>query len=86
MPIIASDAGGMPEVVRHQKNGLLIPPGDVTALADAIDQLALSARLRQQLGAAGKNIADQEFSVDTMVEGNLDVYRRTLGQTHAFSS
>ncbi|MHB1414312.1 MAG: glycosyltransferase family 4 protein [Chloroflexota bacterium] len=51
-PVIASQAGGLPEVV-NQENGILIPPGDVAALATAMDSLAGSRRLREGLGQAG---------------------------------
>ena len=36
LPLIASDVGGIPDIVRHGETGLLVPPGDVTALADAV--------------------------------------------------
>ena len=75
VPIIAADAGGIPEAVRDGVNGLLFPPGDVQALADAIRRLLTDVDLRHRLGQGGRALMSKEFSVDAMVEGNLAVYR-----------
>lgn len=79
VPIIASRAGGMPEAVRHEHNGLLVPPGDAPALATAIGRLLADAPLRRRMGNAGRRLVAEQFSVDAMVQGNLGVYRSLLG-------
>lgn len=53
LPIIATSAGGTPELVVHGENGLLVPPHDVNALAEAIASLATDHELRRALGARG---------------------------------
>jgi glycosyltransferase involved in cell wall biosynthesis len=78
VPIVASDAGGMPEAVRRDLNGLLVPPGSPRALGSAIATLLRDRRLARQMGHAGKELMRREFSVDVMVEGNLAVYRELL--------
>ncbi|MGH8444682.1 MAG: glycosyltransferase family 4 protein, partial [Solimonas sp.] len=78
VPIVASRAGGIPEAVRDGVNGLLVPPHDVQALGDAIIALASDDARRQAIGAAGRKLIADEFSVDVMVEGNLAVYRELL--------
>jgi len=78
VPIIASNAGGMPEAVRHELNGLLVPPGDVQALATAMAALLRNREFAQKMGQAGKHLMRSEFSVDAMVDGNLAVYRELL--------
>jgi glycosyltransferase involved in cell wall biosynthesis len=78
VPIVACRAGGVPEAVRHGLNGLLIEPGDVTALAAAINRLLVDPALRVHMGAAGRALMVREFSVDVMCEGNLAVYRKVL--------
>jgi len=69
LPIIAADAGGIPELVEHEDNGLLVPPNDAIALASAIDRLASSADLQERLGARsyekskGLNTWDDCFAI-----------------------
>lgn len=75
VPIVAGRAGGMPEIVRPGVNGELIEPGDHAALAAHLIRLLADPALRQRYGAAGRELALREFSVDAMVEGNRAVYR-----------
>jgi hypothetical protein len=72
VPIVTSRAGGLPEAVQDGVTGILCPPGDVAALAAAIDRLAGDAacgRVRRRRPA--RILA--EFSIDAMVDGNLDL-------------
>lgn len=78
VPIIASRAGGMPEAVQDNVSGLLISPGDVKALIQMLRRLMDEPLLRRSMGDAGRNRILNEFSVDTMVEGNMAVYRKIL--------
>ena len=84
VPMIASRAGGIPEVVRHEVNGLLIPPGDRDALADAIERLLDDAALRRSLGDAGRQVA-REFSIEAMVAGNRAVYEALVAEAGGLS-
>lgn len=56
LPVVASDVGGLPEVVQQGHTGWLVPPGDVRALAAALLQLVQSPALRQALGRAGRQM------------------------------
>ena len=51
---IGTQAGGIPELIAHEQNGLLIPPDDVPAMAAALDRLMSDEALRTKLGAAGR--------------------------------
>ncbi len=53
LPVIATTAGGTPEAVRHEQNGLLVPPDDARALADAIARLMTEPELHARIGAQG---------------------------------
>jgi len=75
VPIVAVNAGGMPEVVHDGVNGLLVPPGDSAALVAAIRRLLSDRPLMQRMGQAGMQRIESEFSIDGMVQGNLQVYR-----------
>ena len=79
VPIVASAVGGIPEAVRDDLNGLLVPPGDVPALAAAMVELLQDDVRRRAMGAAGREIVETEFSPARMVEGHLGIYRELLG-------
>ena len=78
--IVATRAGGIPEVVAHDQTGVLVPPRDADALAAAIVRLLGDPDRRAQLGAAGHERARTSFSVERMVQATLDAYGR-LGDT-----
>lgn len=80
VPIVACRAGGIPEAVRDGVNGLLVPPGDVDALRGAIARVLRDPGLARRLGDAGRDLVAKEFSPDSMVEGNLAVYREVLAE------
>jgi len=74
VPIIGGRAGGIPEVVQHGVNGLLITPGDVAGLTDSLNQLLASADTRGRMGLAGRAHIESSFSIDAMIRGNLSCY------------
>lgn len=57
LPVIASAVGGIPEIVEHEKNGLMVPPGNPSELADAIRRLASSPELRARLATVAYSTA-----------------------------
>jgi glycosyltransferase involved in cell wall biosynthesis len=63
-PIIATDAGGVPEIIEHDLNGLLIPPENGPALAEAMRRLIEDAPLRRRLATEGKRIVGEKFNLD----------------------
>lgn len=81
-PIIATRAGGMPEIVRDGENGLLIEPGDVAALRESLIRLLDDKALRQRMGQRGREITETEFSTAVMAEGNLAIYRQVLSEAN----
>jgi colanic acid/amylovoran biosynthesis glycosyltransferase len=63
LPAISSELVGIPEIVDHGVSGLLVPPGDATALAEAIEQVMADAELRERLGRAGPIKAQAAFDL-----------------------
>jgi glycosyltransferase involved in cell wall biosynthesis len=77
-PIVTSDAGGSNEAVAHGETGLLVPPGDVTATAAALDRMLGDERLRQQLGRAGRRRVETYFAMDKYILRVLRVYEMAI--------
>ena len=78
-PIVAADGPGLREIVSDGVNGILVPPRDAKALADAIERLAGDGELRRRMGEAGRRIAEQSFAEEIVVAETLGLYRRMLG-------
>jgi len=72
-PCISTNVEGIPEVISHQKTGLLCEPNNVQALSDCIIKLVNDDFLRKELGEAAR-IKALQFSVTTMVEKYISVY------------
>ena len=77
MPVVASAAGGPAEIIADGVNGLLCPPGDADALADALRQLAADPRLRERLGTTAQSTATR-FEPTEIGRQVVDLYRRVL--------
>jgi glycosyltransferase involved in cell wall biosynthesis len=73
--VIASNVGGLPELVRHEVNGLLVPPGQSEALAAAMRRMIDDPALRKRLAQAGLETARQKLSFDLKMEETLALYR-----------
>lgn len=74
LPIIATRVGGLPEVFVDRETALLVPPNDVDAIAEALEELARDAHLRSRLGKSAAEFAIERFSVEHMVSETLAVY------------
>jgi glycosyltransferase involved in cell wall biosynthesis len=77
-PIVATDVGGVSDAVRHDENGLLVPPGDADALARAIDALLSDPERRRRLGARGLERARAEFGARVVLSSLERLYERLL--------
>ena len=75
LPLIGTDIEGCRVIVRAGVNGLIVPPRDPEALADAIANLVSNPALRAQMGAASREIAIREFDQSQVTEEYWDVYR-----------
>jgi glycosyltransferase involved in cell wall biosynthesis len=82
-PIVASDMPGCREIVRHGETGLLVPPGDATALAAAIAALAGDPQRRAAMGRTGRALAEREFSEESVARQTLALYQALLNGRNA---
>jgi hypothetical protein len=76
--VIASNEGGLKEIVEHEQTGLLVE-NNPDAIAAAMSRLAADQDLAQSLAASGAERVRRHFSVDRMVAGTIEVYRSVLG-------
>ncbi|MFW9922804.1 MAG: N-acetyl-alpha-D-glucosaminyl L-malate synthase BshA [Candidatus Thorarchaeota archaeon] len=78
IPVIASNAGGLPEVVIHGKTGYNIEPGDIEALTRYMLILAEDEDLRKKMGAASQKRAREEFHPDKIIPQYEALYKKVL--------
>jgi glycosyltransferase involved in cell wall biosynthesis len=80
-PRIGSNVDGIPTVIEHEVDGLLVPPENSDALAAALDRLMSDAELRQRLGEAGLKRSLTEFSEEKHFENMMVFYSKVLAAT-----
>ena len=83
--IIASDVSAIPESVLDGKTGILVPPKDPEALAEAIAKLLSDKNLSLTLGEAGYHHLQDHFTVKKMVEATEAVYAQTIKNTSFYA-
>ena len=76
--VVTTDVPGCREVIIPNETGLLVPVKDATKLADAIQELVLNPRRREQFGKAGRKMAELEFSDEKIVDQLQEIYCRLL--------
>ncbi|MEO5745579.1 MAG: glycosyltransferase family 4 protein [Terracoccus sp.] len=81
-PVIVSGTGGLLDIVTDDVNGVVVPPGDPVALADAIDRLAADEALRVRLGEAGR-ISATAFTMSSLLPELHRVYAHAVTRRHA---
>ena len=77
VPVIAARTGGIPEIIRHEHNGLLVDP-QPASLAAAIRRLQGDPVLARTLGRNARQTVAETFSIDNMVQGTIRVYNQVL--------
>lgn len=78
-PMIVTNSGGMPEIIKDGVNGFVIKVRDYKALADRCISLFQNEDLRASLGQTGREIAEEKFTQGIMTENTLSVYRKLVG-------
>ena len=73
-PVVASNVGGIPEMIESGVNGLLVPPQDPAALADAIVRLLVDHPFADTLGRAGHDTVHDRFCIQLMVNAVQELY------------
>ena len=77
-PVVAGNVGGLRDLVVHEQTGLLVPPGDVAALRDALRRLLADQSLRHRLGEAGRARIAEHFTWQRFADETLRAYEDGL--------
>ncbi|MBN1405773.1 MAG: glycosyltransferase family 4 protein [Candidatus Omnitrophica bacterium] len=78
LAVVASNVGGIYSVIKHEENGILVPPKDHAALADAVIRLLKDEALAKAMGKRGIEIVNEKFTIDKMVKDTEAFYLRAL--------
>ncbi|MEJ7861511.1 MAG: glycosyltransferase family 4 protein [Pyrinomonadaceae bacterium] len=76
--LIASDVGGIPEIIENGKSGILVPPGDAESLADALLQILNSPNLAKRIGENAENRFFKDFTIEKMIDGWIRCYSHIM--------
>lgn len=82
-PVVATHIGGIPETVEDGVNGIIVSPGNVVELGQAIIRLACDPGLRAQMGRAGRAKVAREFDAAQVAKKNIEVYERAIAEFSA---
>ncbi len=80
LPVVATRAGGIPEIVQHGKTGLLVPAKDPEALAEAILALYRNRGLARRLGQEGSLEVRKKFSIEATADRTVEIYRKAAAE------
>lgn len=75
-PVVATRVGGLPEVVENGRSGLLVPPRNPTALAEALLTMVQKPELAAEMGAYGRQLAETRFAWPPIARRILGVYQQ----------
>jgi glycosyltransferase involved in cell wall biosynthesis len=80
LPVVASRVGSVPELVVDGETGILVPPGDESALAAALSSLVADPAERRRLGEAGRARAEKRFDLEPFRRAHVELYSRELAR------
>jgi glycosyltransferase involved in cell wall biosynthesis len=80
LPVVASDIGALASLVEHRRNGMLAPPGDAEALAQAVRSIAAEPALEQSMRTEARLTYDQKYRPEANVESLFEIYRGALSE------
>lgn len=79
LPVVASNVGGLPEVVVDNLTGFLVPPGDAVSLSDAIQKLVINPDLREKMGRSGRKFVKEQYEWRVNAQQMRQLYKKLLG-------
>lgn len=79
LPVIATNVGGVAELINHGQNGLLVEPNQPVQIAEALRKILTSPAWGKSLGEAGRDFVLRHFSMENMIKGHVNAFLRFLG-------
>ncbi|MBF0478619.1 MAG: GT4 family glycosyltransferase PelF [Candidatus Omnitrophica bacterium] len=79
VPVVATEVGGVVDIIEHERNGLMIPAKDIDAMVAAVNRLLKDRELCERMTAEAKKKIDQEYTLEKMAVRTLAVYDEILG-------
>lgn len=80
LPVVASNVGGIPELVKDGRTGFLVPKENPQALAEAINKLLAQPKMAKQMGQAGQQFVQSEFDYQHMIDKTDQLYKKLLSR------
>ena len=77
-PVVATNVGGVAEVIDHGRTGFLVPPRDTSALAKHIIQLLQNQEMAREIGLSARRVVQEDFSLEQCVEGHYRLYKHLI--------
>jgi glycosyltransferase involved in cell wall biosynthesis len=81
VPLVASNVGGLKEIIEHEANGLLVQPGNPQQLAQAIQRVLMDAALCQKFREQDPRTIETRFNLESARDRLVDLYRRLQGDS-----
>lgn len=78
LPVVASNLSGIPELVRHNETGYLVPPGNAQAIADTLQKIFGDFATARQVAKRGRKVVEQEFELSANVAELANLFQNTL--------
>jgi glycosyltransferase involved in cell wall biosynthesis len=75
-PVIATPVGGVPEIIKNYKTGILVPPGNPTRLAEAIDYLLENEDVRLKMACEGRKLVKEQYSLENAAKKLCSIYKQ----------
>jgi len=80
LPIVATNIGGTEEVIEHEKNGILVEPGNVDALVNGVMKLLKQREMAHRLGREAKRTIEENYSIGIVAQKHIGLYREMINE------
>ena len=76
--VIATDVGGLPEIIKNNETGILVEPKNPEALANAINTLLINSQLRDYIGIKARKLVEEKYTWETIALQTSNIYKKII--------